>query len=40
MNLTEHHRRLPLRPFALGAALLRGLFEFIALWRSRAARGG
>ena len=34
MNLT-HRRGPPLRPFALGGALLRGLFEIIALWRSR-----
>ena len=35
MNLTQRSHRLPLRHFALGAALLRGLFELIALWRSR-----
>ena len=34
MNLT-HRRWPPLRLFALGGALLRGLFEIIALWRSR-----
>ena len=34
MNLT-HRRGPPLLPFALGGALLRGLFEIIALWRSR-----
>jgi hypothetical protein len=30
----------PLRPLALGSALLWGLFELVALWRARWARPG
>ncbi|HEY8708759.1 MAG TPA: hypothetical protein VIM34_12265 [Burkholderiaceae bacterium] len=37
MNLT-HRNSPPLRPLALGSALLWGLLEFVALWRSRWAR--
>jgi hypothetical protein len=33
-----HRPTVPIRPLALGGALLRGVFEFIALWRSRIGR--
>ena len=30
-----HRLAAPIRPLALGGALLRGAFEFVALWRAR-----
>jgi len=35
-----HRRTAPHRPLALGGALLWGLLELMALWRSRWARRG
>jgi hypothetical protein len=34
MNISPHRPSL-LRPFVIGGALLAGLFECVALWRSR-----
>lgn len=39
MNLSHRHST-SLRPLALASALLWGLLEFVALWRSRWARRG
>ena len=33
-----HRPAAPIRPLALGGALLWGVFEFVALWRSRMGR--
>ena len=33
-----HRLAAPIRPLALGGALLRGMFEFVALWRARLGR--
>ena len=33
-----HRLAAPIRPLALGGALLRGVFEFVALWRARLGR--
>jgi hypothetical protein len=40
MNAAHRRNDAPLRPLALGGALLWGLLELLALWRSRWARRG
>jgi len=40
MMNAAHRRTAPLRPSALGGALLWGLLELVALWRSQGARRG